>query len=419
MKIRKSLIVGTWMTMLVSVGLAILLIVWQIWPYLTTPFTAPWRIWPTSGRVKSEVYNERSLPIAAAHALIVRSDTGDVSVHGADVSAISYSFRNVAWGSSAENAAARLDRVQLDVSQSGPTVEFNIKAINDMGFMVIGRSPYTMLVITVPHQMAVNVIGRLGDVALSDTIGTATLLADAGQVTARHVEGKVSLTASLGNVIADNVRGELIEATTSSGSVRASDIHSLGLLSLRTNLGEVVLNRGTANSLVMQADSGRVDVSNSTVDQTAKISCNLGELQINNVAAQRYELSTDSGSIHADGVLGVLEAHASLGEIHITHADVSQLTLSTASGSVFYAGKLGVGPHRASTNLGSVQLQLPSNIALNVDLAASLGSVHSALPVTVVDSEPSSHLRGTVNNGGPSLLMRADTGDVALERLTE
>ena len=68
------------------------------------------------------------------------------------------------------------------------------------------------------------------------------------------------------------------------------------------------------------------------------------------------------------GVKGKLKAHTDFGGVKIDNAQAVTLDVNTKSGTVEFSGSLGTGPHIVSSDFGEIDLTLPADSKLNVDL---------------------------------------------------
>jgi hypothetical protein len=59
---------------------------------------------------------------------------------------------------------------------------------------------------------------------------------------------------------------------------------------------------------------------------------------------------------------------------------------------------------------------LASNVAVEVDARASGGGVHSDVPVTIVGTKDDDALQGSINGGGPKLVLRTSGGGIRLKK---
>jgi DUF4097 and DUF4098 domain-containing protein YvlB len=90
---------------------------------------------------------------------------------------------------------------------------------------------------------------------------------------------------------------------------------------------------------------------------------------------------------------------------------------STSGGSVSAVLPASLsGDVRLSTSGGGVTVVVPGDAAFDLDAATSAGEVSSDLPVTVVGKVARDRLKGTLNGGGKSVVLRSSAGSIRLKK---
>jgi len=110
--------------------------------------------------------------------------------------------------------------------------------------------------------------------------------------------------------------------------------------------------------------------------------------------------STDDGHINAQGRFDALELKTGDG-----HVDVR-----AASGSTLTTG------WRLETGDGSVSLEVPGELAADVDLHTSDGHIDLDMPVTTEGKIREGEIRGKLNGGGSLLTIRTGDGSIHLRK---
>ena len=130
------------------------------------------------------------------------------------------------------------------------------------------------------------------------------------------------------------------------------------------------------------------------------------------------ELHTGDGSMNLDGVDGNL--HASTGDGHINaQGRFDQLELKTGDGHVDVraaAGSTLAAGWRLETGDGSVSLEVPGELAADVDLHTSDGHIDLDMPVTTEGKIREGEIRGKLNGGGSLLTIRTGDGSIHLRK---
>jgi DUF4097 and DUF4098 domain-containing protein YvlB len=130
------------------------------------------------------------------------------------------------------------------------------------------------------------------------------------------------------------------------------------------------------------------------------------------------DLHTGDGSINLDGVDGKL--HATTGDGHIQASGrFDELGLKTGDGHVDVRARNGsslAGNWRLETGDGSVSLEVPGDLAADVDLHTSDGHIDLDMPVTTEGKIRQNEVRGKLNGGGSLLTIHTGDGSIHLRK---
>lgn len=143
-----------------------------------------------------------------------------------------------------------------------------------------------------------------------------------------------------------------------------------------------------------------------------------GKISVQDVKGEIH-LSTSDGSIEADTVSGDFDAKTGDGRIRAT-GRWDRLSLETSDGSIEAEARAGskmAGAWRIHTGDGSVTLRLPENFAADLDAHTGDGKITVDFPVTASGTIGRSDLRGKLNGGGQTLVVRTGDGPIRLHRL--
>jgi DUF4097 and DUF4098 domain-containing protein YvlB len=130
------------------------------------------------------------------------------------------------------------------------------------------------------------------------------------------------------------------------------------------------------------------------------------------------DLHTGDGSINLDGVDGRL--HATTGDGHIQASGrFDELGLKTGDGHVDVRARNGsslTGNWRLETGDGSVSLEVPGDLAADVDLHTSDGHIDLDMPVTTEGKIRQNEIHGKLNGGGSLLTIHTGDGSIHLRK---
>jgi len=164
--------------------------------------------------------------------------------------------------------------------------------------------------------------------------------------------------------------------------------------------------------------SGRVDVI-IQMPRQGKVNLRTGDGKID-VAELKGEmdLHTGDGSINLDGVDGKLRATTGDGHIQ-ANGRFDELALKTGDGHVDVRAKNGSSlatGWRLETGDGSVSLEVPGDLAADVDLHTSDGHIDLDVPVQAEGRIRQNEIRGKLNGGGSLLTIRTGDGSIHLRK---
>lgn len=386
------------------------------------------------GLIYATTEESKTLKVDGPVTLNVVDDAGDVTVTGGDGEQVT--VKVVKTGSAFTQAGAELDlqNIQYDIQQDGNTITltYDLKERNTQDLDTVD------FIVSLPSDATVDVNGGLGEVGVSDINGSVTIVNDFGEVTVDNVEGGLSVNTQSGQVDVSSINagsenielssgfgkvslaeasGKDITLHSKSGVLEMQDVRASGNAEMTTDFGDTYFTGGSANSLSVETNSGKVTVKTLTLRGALTAKSEFGEIDVEQVKAASYDLQTNSGSITAEGVSGQVKAHSGFGSVTITRADSATLDLSTRSGPVTFEGSLGEGPHTLESDFGEINLTIPADSALNVDLRTNFGTINSEIPITVVLSgeQERGHQTGTMNDGGDQLTVETGSGSISIE----
>ena len=142
-----------------------------------------------------------------------------------------------------------------------------------------------------------------------------------------------------------------------------------------------------------------------------------GRIDLNGFKGE-MDLHTGDGSETLENVDGKL--HASTGDGHISaHGRFDELDLKTGDGHVDVRADSGsalASGWRLETGDGSVSLEMPGDLAADVDLHTSDGHIDLDMPVTTTGKIRENEVHGKLNGGGSLLIIRTGDGSIHLRK---
>jgi DUF4097 and DUF4098 domain-containing protein YvlB len=215
----------------------------------------------------------------------------------------------------------------------------------------------------------------------------------------------------------NQVSGADIKAESKSGKLDLKNVRATKDMSLTSDFGSVKFDNGSAASLTVSTKSGSIDITSVNVSGALVVRNDFGDINLEQVDAKSYDLQTNSGSITVDGAQGSVKANTGFGNITITNSENVTLQLNTKSGSISFVGSLGKGPNSLHSDFGELEITIPADSALDVDLQTEFGKIRSDIPVTVTlnGEVDEGHQVGTINGGGSSLSASTKSGGITIK----
>lgn len=182
-------------------------------------------------------------------------------------------------------------------------------------------------------------------------------------------------------------------------------------LNLRTvgtaTVGDV---QGTVNAATA---GGSLSIGNVEGPLTAKSGG--GSLTVGNVGGD-LDARSGGGSINVGRINGRVTASAGGGSVSIEEA-TDAIDATAAGGSIkAYISRQPTAGFKIRADAGNIDLKLPDSVAISVDASCTAGRVSTDYGLT---SEAGSHggsLKGDINGGGPSVVLRASAGNIRLQK---
>jgi DUF4097 and DUF4098 domain-containing protein YvlB len=369
--------------------------------------------------------------------LRVTDDSGAVTVTGADVETVQVKVVKTAYDSSQSRADEEVKGIRYTIEQSGNTITLKYELPKSMNFN--NKVNTVDFIVTVPTATAVDIDSNFGDVSITGIKGNAVVVNDFGQVALEEVEGALSVSTNSGEVTAASIKagsadielqsdfgavelrnasGRNIILDSNSGTITLQDVRATSDIKTNTDFGDTSFENGSSNSLSIETNSGRVSLVKVRVSKEIKVQDDFGEIELEQASASSYDLHTNSGSITVSDAKGKLKAHTDFGGIKIRNAQSVTLDLQTNSGTVEFIGSLGAGPHIVQSDFGEIDLTLPADSKLNVDLSTNFGNIKSDLPITVTlngtSNSDGDQIVGSINGGGDQFTAQTNSGSVTI-----
>src|SRR5262245_40670661 len=312
---------------------------------------------PPTLRAATEETLDKTFTVSPGGTLVADVDFGAIEVSSRTGNEVKvHVWRNVSRRTKADEEQFLRDR-PVTFSQEGDTV--TIRSRSDKKGNSSWRGSQRTEgkdTITVPAKFNARLKTSGGGIEVRDLIGDVNTRTSGGGLKFVHVSGSV-------------------DGHTSGGGIRANDCE--GTLKIETSGGGIHV-AGGKGTLEGKTSGGSVEVSEF-----------LGPVRV----------ETSGGGVSIENVVGKVNGSTSGGSI-------------SASFSSPLADDV-----RLETSGGGVTMRVTADSAFNLDASTSGGGVSSDLPVTVVGAIARGHLKGAVNGGGKSAVLRTSGGGIHVKKI--
>jgi hypothetical protein len=370
--------------------------------------------------------------------LKVNDSAGNVTVSGGDVETVQVRVIKTAYDSTQARADEEVKTLKYTIEQTGNAITLKYELPKSMNFN--NNVNIVDFIVTVPNETSVDVDTSFGEVVVSGTKGNVVIANDFGDVTVDNIEGALSVDSNsaeinvtsvkagsgaldlhtdFGSIILEKISAKNVTAQSNSGTIQLTDVRATGEIIAKSDFGDLKYENGSAASLDVDTNSGQVSLTKLKITKELKVVNDFGEIELEQSTAGSYDLHTNSGSVTVDGAKGQLKAYTDFGNITITNANSVVLDVKTNSGNIDFSGSLGEGSHKVKSDFGGIDLNLPADSQLNVDLKTDFGNIKSELPITVTLNESSSseksQIIGAINEGGSQLTVQTNSGSINIK----
>ena len=323
-----------------------------------------------------EDHSQKTFAVHAGGTLSFSSEYGTVTVKPGDGQTATIQLDRKVDASSAEEAKKILDDVEIVTSQEGDSIRYEAKFRNgwqprdESGDHRHSRNvchdgrclsyaenlEHMEFIITVPKEFNLDLGTESGHVDIGDIDGKVHAATAGGHISMGKIGGPVDAKTAGGHINLDAANGN-VELHTAGGHIRCGDV------------------------------TGDVDA------------------------------RTAGGAITLEKVSGKVTAHTAGGSIEVEAGDAVQA--STSGGSIrVKLTRQPQGDSSFETVGGSVTVELPPDIRANIDARGSRwsgGRISSDFPLTM-ESSSAGELKGTINGGGPAIVIRDGAGGIHIRK---
>lgn len=206
----------------------------------------------TDSADKDDPYRVESFTLNNAGALTVKTSGGFITVEGSSGNTVRVEMYVSKDGQELGPEDTDLDEWNIDISQSGNSVDVVAEKKDIGNWSLWGNKSYSVsFVIYVPNEMSSDLNTNGGHIEVRNILGNQKLSTSGGHIELVNLEGTVEARTSGGHIDIKDVQGDL-EARTSGGHISAQNVD--GNLQVKTSGGNINLN--DVNGTVKASTSG-------------------------------------------------------------------------------------------------------------------------------------------------------------------
>ena len=205
-------------------------------------------------------------------------------------------------------------------------------------------------------------------------------------------------------------RNQNLRVRTRAGHIEISDVD--GYVKARTAGGHITAGvvKGEAD---LRTAGGHIEITSS--GGPAHLTTAGGHITVGDVNGDLWA-TTAGGHIHSGKVKGSVTAKTAGGSIEIAQAS-GYVKAETVGGSVTVRfASQPTADSSLKTMAGSVRVELPKNVKLDLDARSAGGSVSTDYSVETASYRGRESLQGKINGGGPRLELRSSFGSIRVSQ---
>jgi len=351
-------------------------------------------------------------PLGANGTLDVATQSGSVTVTGADGNECRVTARIVAHAPTAQEAQDLAEQVEIRLETADNTVK--IRA--DKPHLASNRSIAVSYEITAPRQVNVLCLSDYGSLSTTNLKGAVKGKTSSGSIQAEQIEGPLDLDTSYGSIACKDIAGPTTLLRSSSGSIAAANLK--GEAKMVTSYGSIACDTFSGTGLDLKTDSGRIAISNASF-RDCLANTSYGSVACNHLKGDSIKLRSSSGGLDLAMVdAASLDVSTSYGNIKAQEITTAKLLASSGSGSINIACSPTTPADltaEVKSSYGSIDFTAPPGFSGQVDLRTDYGSIHTALQVTVGGDITKKKVTGKIGDGNGLLRLQTGSGSITLK----
>jgi DUF4097 and DUF4098 domain-containing protein YvlB len=348
----------------------------------------------------------------AGGTLDVATESGSVTIIGADTNECSVTAKIVGHAPTEEEARELAEQVEIRLDSSDATLKIRAEHPH----LTNNRSIAVSYEITVPRRLNVLCLSDYGSLSVTNLQGAVKGKTSSGAIKAEQIDGPLDLDTSYGSIECRSIAGPTTLLRSSSGSLTATDLK--GEAKLVTSYGAITCDTFTGTSLDLKTDSGKIEISNASF-RTCLANTSYGSVACDHLKGDTIKLRSNSGSLNLAAIdAPSVDVSTSYGNVKAQEITTAKLSAGSGSGSINIVCTPATPTDltaEVKSSYGSINFTAPPGFAGQVDLRTDYGSIHTALPVTVSGDITKTKVAGKIGEGKGLLHLETGSGSISLK----
>jgi DUF4097 and DUF4098 domain-containing protein YvlB len=355
---------------------------------------------------------EQQVACDARTLLDVATQSGSISITGADANECRLTARIVARAPTEEEARDLAEQVELRPAADSDTLK--IRA--DKPDLANNRSLSVSYTLTVPQRMSVLAVSDYGGLEIVGMHGSVKGKSGSGSIRAEGIQGPLDLNTSYGSITCRDLAGPTTLLHSGSGSITVAELK--GSAKLVTSYGSISCTGGSGEQLDLKSGSGSIKLSGLAFGNCLAVT-DYGGVICNDFQGNALKLRSSSGSVRLGAArAGTVDLHTSYGRVEARQITTGEILANSGSGGIEILCSEACPADlkaTAKSSYGSIAFQAPPRFAGAVHLATDYGSVHTELPITVTGGLDKNNVAGKIGAGTGSLDLQTASGSIDLK----
>lgn len=264
---------------------------------------------------QDDPYRIEEFSINTPGELQVRTSGGHITVEGSNSNSVRVEMYVRKDGNNLTPSDTNLDKWEIDISQSGNSVNATAKRKNNNGWSSWNSDRQSIsFVVFTPREMSTNLKTSGGHIEAKNLEGNQTIATSGGHLNLTNLQGKIEAKTSGGHIDLENLEGDL-NVRTSGGHITANTI--AGTLQAKTSGGHIKLS-AISGSVKATTSGGSITAVLKSIDQYVDLRTSGGNVDLSIPDGSGADLALRGTFVNGklNNFTGEMEKNMIKGQLH-------------------------------------------------------------------------------------------------------